>query len=107
MGIFNILFKNEVEISCSNCREHYNTKRPRTLKTNKLEKAHWEIQAVKEDLNNLYVYQYSEVLYSKCPICGETNFTYYNKDMEIEVSKEAPEETLVGKELLEHWIEKS
>jgi cytochrome c1 len=110
MGVFDVgsKGKNErVTISCCNCREHYDVIKPRALKKNKLEKAHWEFQAVKEDINNLYVYKYSEVLYSRCPICSTVNYAYLNKDMDIEVSEEKPEDTLLAKELLEHWIEKS
>ncbi|WP_319370754.1 hypothetical protein [uncultured Ilyobacter sp.] len=108
MGIFDVKKKKEkATVSCCNCREHYVVLRPRALKKNKLEKAHWEFQAVKEDINSLYVYKYSEVLYSKCPICDTVNYIYLNKDMEVEVSEEKPSDTLLAKELLEHWIEKS
>lgn len=107
MGVFSNDSNEKAVISCCNCREHYDTIKPRALKKNKLEKAHWEYQAVKEDINNLYVYEYSEVVESKCPICGTVNYSYLNKDMEVEASLERPKDTLLAKELLEHWIEKS
>ncbi len=107
MSIFDIFSGNDTTINCCHCDHRYTTKRPKPLKKKVHEKAQWHLENLDEELNNVYIYEFSEVTSSTCPNCKNLNYLYLDSNHKLIVSNERPADTYLTKILLEHWIEKS
>lgn len=107
MSIFDIFSGDDVNIRCSHCQKKYTSERPKPLKKKVYEKAQWDLESISEEVSNLYIYEYSEVISSTCPHCRNVNYLYLDSNHKIIVEDSAPEDTYLVKELVEHWINKS